>query len=266
MTDKNVKIRRAKHDKENPYYMASRATSQDKALSYEALGILHYVLSKPDDWEIQPTDLERKDCGRNRVYRLLNELIASNYIERIYNRDKKGRVQSVEYVAHETPHAEKPLPENQEMEKQEVENPEMEKRHITEYREEHKTEKTVSPRKRDEFFDAIVHVWGNAASGWVGSMKSMMLGTAKKGEWQRCAFDPPVNDANEILAFDTYMLKRMREKRLTDKPTACVTIQRWFYDFRAENAKKLIKLDAPPVDLSKWETPDPFAFLESEGA
>lgn len=128
------------------------------------------------------------------------------------------------------------------------------------------TTKTSAPRKRDEIFDAIVHVWGNTASGWVGSMKSMMVGTAKKGEWQRCAFDPPVTDAAEILAFEAYMLKRMRDKKLSDKPTACVTIQRWFYDFRAENAKKLIKLDAPPVDLSKWETPDPFAFLESEGA
>ncbi len=234
MSDKNVKIRRAKHDKENPYYMASRATAQDKTISYESLGLLNYILSKPDDWIIQPTDLEREGCKRNRVYRLLNELIEHQYIERIYERNAKGRILSVDYVAHENPLATSPLPAFQEMENQEVENPEMEKRHITENRKEHKKEKNPSPRKRDEMFDAIAKVWGNNAGGWVGSMKSMLTGTATKGEWARCKFDPPVTTAQEILDFETYMLKRMADKKLTEKPTACVTIQRWFYDFRNE--------------------------------
>lgn len=231
MSDKNVKIRRAKHDKENPYYMASRATAQDKNITYEALGLLNYILSKPDDWEIQPTDLEREGCGRNRVYRLLNELINRNYIERLYTRDKKGRVRSVDYVAHETPYVEKPLPENQEMDNQDMEKQEMENGHITYKREEQKKE---SSRKRDLYFDAISQVFGITAGGWVGSIKSMMLGTAKRGEYARCNFDPPVTDAQEILDFEVYMLKRMKDKNLSEKPTACVTIQRWFYDFRNE--------------------------------
>lgn len=129
-----------------------------------------------------------------------------------------------------------------------------------------KGNKKSSPRKRDEYFEAISETFGTSAGGWVGNLKNMMLGVAKSGEWAKCNFTPPVTDPAEIIAFKPYMDKRKREKKITGDITACVTIQRWFYDFRTENAKKLIKLDAPPIDLTQWETPDPFAFLESEGA
>lgn len=133
------RIHRAKHDTENPYYIASRQTSQDKAISYDALGLLHYLLSKPDDWVIQPSDLEREKCKRNKVYVILKELIKSTYIERIYHYDDKHRVKMVEYIAHEMPLVKNPLPENQKVENQNLGN-----RHITEYRTEQSTEKTKS--------------------------------------------------------------------------------------------------------------------------
>lgn len=253
MTDKNVKIRRAKHDKENPYYMARRATSQDKALSYEALGILHYILSKPDDWNIQPTDLERVGCKRNRVYRLLNELIDRQYMERIYERDTKGRVLSVEYVAHEKPLADSPLPAIQEMDIQEVEIPEVEKRHITEYREEHKKENTSlvpkasekKPRKPDPIFDAISQVWKTTAGAIIGNMKSMMLGTAKTGDWAAANFDIPVT-ADEIISFGQWYKRKNPDLTIPNKPEK---IQRWFYEYRQSAAKRITPID-PAHDLS----------------
>lgn len=261
MTDNNIKIRRAKHDKENPYYMAARVTAQDKALSYEALGVLHYILSKPDDWEIQPLDLIRNGCKRNRVYRLLNELIENHYIERIYNRDAKGKVQSVEYVAHETPYLENPLPTKQEMDLQEMEKQEVEIGYITEYREEQNKEKTHTRTPLLEpFFEAIASVWNTRASGFVNSAKAMMRGTSKHGEWSNSNFDPPANPA-EILEFGQWYKRKNPDLSLPRKPEK---IQHWFYEYRAEAAKKITRLDATPVDLSKWENPDPFSFLESE--
>lgn len=118
----NIRVRRATHDKENPFYMTARVTAQDKTLSYDALGMLNYLLSKSDNWEVIPSDLERKGCGRNKVYNTLNELIAAGHIERVYHRDDKARITKVEYIVHEKTL----LPTKQEMEKQEVENPEME--------------------------------------------------------------------------------------------------------------------------------------------
>lgn len=131
------RIHRAKHDTENPYYIASRQTAQDKSITYDALGLLNYVLSKPDDWVIQPSDLEREKCKRGKVYSILKELIKSGYIERVYHRDDKQRIVMVEYVAHEMPVIEKPLPENPEMGKQY-----MGKQHTTEYRGTQSTEHT----------------------------------------------------------------------------------------------------------------------------
>lgn len=129
-------------------------------------------------------------------------------------------------------------------------------------------EKKSSSQKRDAIFDAIAEVFKTDAGGYIGNIKAMMLGTAKRGEWKRCNFDPPVEDAAEILAFGVYMKQRMAEKNITEI-SACVTIQRWFYDFRDEAvrqaARKITQLNNP-ADLTKWASPDPFAFLKSEGA
>lgn len=149
------RIHRAKHDTENPYYIASRDTAQDKAISYDALGMLNYILSKPDDWDVQPTDLEREKCKRGKVYSILKELISNNYIERIYHRDDKQRVVMVEYVAHERPFIEKPLPE-----KPEVEKPDMGKQHITKNRTVQSTEKKQSTEKSTTAtLHPLIQIW-----------------------------------------------------------------------------------------------------------
>lgn len=121
--------------------------------------------------------------------------------------------------------------------------------------------KKISSRKRDAFYDAISECFGITSGGWIGNVKSMMLGTAKKGQWAQCNFDPPVTDAAEILAFKPYMQQRMAEKNCKEI-TACVTIQRWFYDFRAASQPKA----APAVafDLSKWTSNNSLSFLEGE--
>jgi predicted transcriptional regulator len=103
MSDK-ITIRRAKHDKDNPYFLMRRDTAQDHSISAEALGILTEILSRPDDWRVSPEQLSnRVNTKRARVYRILKELIAARYIERIYHRDSHGRVQWVEYIVHECP-------------------------------------------------------------------------------------------------------------------------------------------------------------------
>lgn len=131
---------------------------------------------------------------------------------------------------------------------------------------------TSKSRKRDPYFDAISEIFKSNAGGWIGNLKAMMLGTSKRGEWKRCNFDPPVTDPAEIRDFGVYMRKRMAEKNLTDPPSACVTIQRWFYDFRDEMvrqaARKTIQLD-PAHDLSilvPFDAPLDRFLKEQEGA
>lgn len=107
MSDK-ISIVRAPRDGENPYCMIRRATLQDDSLSYEARGVLAYLLSKPRNWRVVIADLMRGgSVGRDKVYRILRELEARRYVERHPIR-KDGKWAGFEYYVFETPLPEKP--------------------------------------------------------------------------------------------------------------------------------------------------------------
>ena len=91
MANKPETIIRSPKNKDNPYTMTLRETAQDSELSWEARGILWYLLSKPDTWEARVEDLERAGCKEGRVKRVLRELIKAGYMQpRIQYRDDKG--------------------------------------------------------------------------------------------------------------------------------------------------------------------------------
>lgn len=104
-----ITIRRAAHDADNPYVMIRKASMQVRGMSFDTRGLLGYLLTKPEDWEVHPTDLMKEGaCGRDRVYRMLGDLRARGFVELIDHRDPKtGRHTAYEYIVHESP-----LPEN----------------------------------------------------------------------------------------------------------------------------------------------------------
>jgi len=65
----------------------------ESRLSYKAIGILMYVLSKPDNWEANEDDLvKRHDDGRASVRAGIAELIDHGYMHRCRVVDERGRV------------------------------------------------------------------------------------------------------------------------------------------------------------------------------
>lgn len=101
-------IQRAPHDNKNPYVMIRKATIEDSSLSWEARGILAYLLAKPNDWKIQVSDLIRQSPGgRDKTYRILKELRDSGYVEYRENRNELGRVTETEYMVSEKPFTDK---------------------------------------------------------------------------------------------------------------------------------------------------------------
>lgn len=134
-------IRRGKH--ESRYSIIPNDTSDDMSLTYEALGLLVYLIAKPQDWRVRIPDLtKRKGTGRDRCYKLLAELEAAGYIVRERIR-RKGKMGEIEYVVYDTPRTgvsatpdlpddAPPHPENQEVgkkprpEKPDTENPDTE--------------------------------------------------------------------------------------------------------------------------------------------
>jgi len=95
MTNTTAKTIRTNHNHDHPYFMLARETSQDNNLSYEALGMLTYLLSKPDTWETHMTDLtKRLRCGRDKAYRIVKELCDARYMKAPKKyQDKAGRWQ-----------------------------------------------------------------------------------------------------------------------------------------------------------------------------
>lgn len=73
-------IRRKRADQ---FAIIPNSASNDERLSFEALGVLVYLLAKPNDWCVSLGDLRRRGgIGRDKAYRILNELMEVGYILR----------------------------------------------------------------------------------------------------------------------------------------------------------------------------------------
>ena len=66
--------------KEKKYAQIDNDLINNRNLSFKALGILTYILSKPDDWQIYISDLIRENDGEKSVRSGLNELINARFV------------------------------------------------------------------------------------------------------------------------------------------------------------------------------------------
>lgn len=95
--------------RKNQFYVLPTTTIEDNRLSWEARGMLVYLLSKPDHWEVNIKDLlaRTRNClgrrsGRDKVYLILKELQMAGYIVRKYDR-QGGAFQGITYEISENP-------------------------------------------------------------------------------------------------------------------------------------------------------------------
>ncbi len=157
-------IVRAPHN--NAYFIMSRKTAQDEKLSFEARGMIAYLLSKPDTWEIQVHDLKQK-CAKGRVYRILDELTENGYLKpRTKYRNEKGQWEWTPYVLHERPiikipentdtdnaeikEDDKPLPEKRDTDKPDTDKPDTDNAEILDSTELDNTDKNIAPSAKSK--------------------------------------------------------------------------------------------------------------------
>jgi len=104
--EKKSFVQRVPHDKQNPYVMTNRDSIQDKKLSWQATGLLTYLLSLPLDWVIRKDELcNHKKNGRDATRTAFNELIKNKYILEVQLFEgtlKRGK----KYYLYETPYRE----------------------------------------------------------------------------------------------------------------------------------------------------------------
>lgn len=96
-------IIRAIHDKDHPYTVISNALVNDPSLSLNALAVMTYLISKPNDWRVRADDIQRRfQISRGKVYNILDELMERGYLSREIIR-QGGRVKECRYTVMEHP-------------------------------------------------------------------------------------------------------------------------------------------------------------------
>lgn len=72
---------------ESHYAQIPNSTLQDNRLSFEARGLLAMLLSMPDDWEVTRQWIcNQTSAGRDKVQRMINELVSVGYIRKSQQR------------------------------------------------------------------------------------------------------------------------------------------------------------------------------------
>ncbi len=109
-----MSVLRTRKNKDNPYVMIDTQLLKREDVSLKAKGMHCYLISKPDDWQIYVSELQKnfKD-GRDGVRAALNELEKLGYIEKHQVKVKDGRFKGWDYDVKESikmksPKTEKP--------------------------------------------------------------------------------------------------------------------------------------------------------------
>src|SRR3990167_741232 len=79
--------------KNTRYFVAANEPFHDKRLSWEARGVMAYLLSKPDGWDVRNYDLENQaPAGERVIRRIVKELVNNGYMHRERVSAGKGKI------------------------------------------------------------------------------------------------------------------------------------------------------------------------------
>jgi hypothetical protein len=92
-------IVKAKH--RSDFFQMNNEPVQDSSLSWAAKGLLAYLLSMPEGWEVHLRDLFcRSTCGRKPTQAALNELIRAGHVVKEQGKNKR---RDTKYTVFEIP-------------------------------------------------------------------------------------------------------------------------------------------------------------------
>ena len=88
--------------KEN-YSVIPNNMLNDEGLDADCLAVMVYLLSKPSDWIVKPTNIQNRfKYGRDKTYRVINQLVKRQYIVREEHRTD-GKYTSFSYYVYDSP-------------------------------------------------------------------------------------------------------------------------------------------------------------------
>ena len=129
-------------EKKTNYVILNKEALENANLSWKAKGLLAYLLSLPDNWQIYIEELSSHSRdGIDSTASAIKELINNGYITRDRVRNEKGQLKNYIYIVHEIaetientgdePKREKPILEKPRQEKPILENPRLLNNNIT---------------------------------------------------------------------------------------------------------------------------------------
>ena len=84
------------------YAVVPNSVTEDNRLSFEARGVLCYLLAKPNNWQVQIADLQKQGSfGRDKAYRILKELREVGYLALEVKRNDKAQIISQDYIVYD---------------------------------------------------------------------------------------------------------------------------------------------------------------------
>jgi hypothetical protein len=112
-------IFRTVKDPDNPYVQIDRRPLDNDQLSFKAKGILTYLMSRPDGWEVSIADLVKRSADKETSVRSgIQELREAGHLRYVETRDDEGRfagtlievyeVPNLDNVAASSPYSENP--------------------------------------------------------------------------------------------------------------------------------------------------------------
>lgn len=90
--DKKDVLERSERARRN-FTIISQDIYQKSGLSMEAMGVISYLMSLPPDWIVHVSHLRKVfQVGKNKILKVLKELVETGYMYRHQIRDNKGRI------------------------------------------------------------------------------------------------------------------------------------------------------------------------------
>jgi len=199
--------------KHNPFVQIDKTCLEDRRLSWKAKGLLAYLLSRPDNWNLQINHIVQQSTdGRDAVYSAINELRTYGYCYRSPEKVKNesGKFTGYEYTVYEIPEPYTGFPD---MEKPDMENPYVNNKDSN--KNELKFEEEEATAELSQLYTQNLGMITPIAAEWIREAVEEY-----PKEWYRPAFEEAVKNNARTWNYISAILKRWKAKgfRNDDRP------------------------------------------------
>lgn len=93
-----------KTNKTENYCIIPNAILENHSLSFQSKGLLCFLLSKPNFWQINVEHLSKVSTnGKDGIYAMIKELIVAGYVTKTQSKNSRGKFQTFDYLVYDQP-------------------------------------------------------------------------------------------------------------------------------------------------------------------